>query len=63
MHLDIRGFWNECDGQLLYTSFWQIEDDMDESGTYFATHWHKDGENRLTGIRYTMVVVAGGEDK
>lgn len=63
VHLDIRGFWNECDGQLLYTSFWQIEDDMDESGTYFATHWHKDGENRLTGIRYTMVVVAEGEDK
>ena len=61
VHLDIKGFWNECGGQLLYTDFWQIEDDEAESGTSFVTYWHKDAENRLTGIRYTMVVIENGE--
>lgn len=53
---DIVGFWNECGGKLLYTDFWQIEDAI-EYGTYFMTHWHKDAENRLTGIRYTLFIV------
>ena len=36
VHLDIEGFWNEYGGQLLYTDFWQIEDDDAASGTYFG---------------------------
>ena len=59
VYLDIEGFWNECGGQLLYTDFWQIEDDDAASGTYFVTHWHKDAENMLTGIRYTMFIMEG----
>lgn len=59
-NLDIVGFWNECDGKLLYTDFWQIEDAL-EYGTYFMTHWHKDSENRLTGIRYTLFVIEGAD--
>ena len=61
VHLDIEGLWNECEGQLLYTNFWQIEDDDSKSGTYFVTHWHKDAENRLTGIRYIMIVIEGAD--
>lgn len=57
-NLDIVGFWNECEGKLLYTDFWQIEDAL-EYGTYFMTHWHKDALNRLTGIRYTLCLVEG----
>lgn len=50
--IDIEGIWNECSGDLLYTSFWQIEKALNE-GTYFVTYWHKDAENKLTGIKYT----------
>ena len=57
-NLDIVGFWNECDGKLLHTNFWQIEDAI-EYGTYFMTHWRKDSENRLTGIRYTLIIIEG----
>ena len=57
-NLDIVGFWNECEGKLLYTDFWQVEDAL-EYGTYFITHWHKDAENRLTGIRYTLFINEG----
>ncbi len=53
INLDIVGFWNECGGDLLNTEFWQIEDAL-EYGTYFMTHWHKDADNRLTSIRYTL---------
>ena len=59
-HLDIAGFWNECDGKLLYTDFWQIEDALDD-GTYFMTHWHKDAGNRLTGIRHTLCLIEGAD--
>lgn len=52
--LDIEGFWNECEGKLHYTKFWQIE--ALDNGGYFATHWHKDAENKLTGIRYTLFI-------
>ena len=55
---DIVGYWNECGGKLLYTNFWQIEDALDY-GTYFLTHWHKDAENKLTGIRYSMFIMEG----
>ncbi len=36
VYLDIKEFWNECGDQLLYTDFWQIDDDA--SGTFFVTH-------------------------
>lgn len=57
-NLDIVGFWNECDGKLLNTDFWQIEDAI-EYGTYFMTHWHKDADDRVTGIRYTLFLMEG----
>ena len=57
-NIDIAGFWNECGGKLLYTDFWQIEDAL-EYGTYFMTRWHKDSENRLTGTRYTLLILKG----
>lgn len=60
VNLDIVGFWNECGGKLLYTDFWQIEDALDY-GTYFMTHWHKDADNRLTGIRYTLFIMEGSD--
>lgn len=58
VNLDIAGYWNECGGELLYTDFWQIEDALNY-GTYFMTHWHKDAESRLTGIRYTLFIIEG----
>lgn len=60
VNLDIEGFWNESEGKPLYTSFWQIEDAMNE-GSYFATHWRKDADNNLTGIRYSMFLTEGIE--
>lgn len=60
VNLDIVGYWNECGGKLLYTDFWQIEDAL-AYGTYFMTHWHKDSENNLTGIRYSLFIVEGTE--
>ncbi|MBR5716978.1 MAG: hypothetical protein IKX59_10360 [Bacteroidales bacterium] len=56
--LDIKGFWNESDGKPLYTSFWQVEEAIND-GTYFITSWHKDAENNITGIRYTMFFYEG----
>ena len=53
VELNIDGFWNECGGEAIYTEFWQIEPTINGS-TYFATHWHKDSSNILTGIRYTL---------
>lgn len=50
--LDIDGYWNECDGVLLNTDFWQIEHALNY-GSYFFTYWHKDANGNLTGIRYT----------
>ena len=58
VNLDIAGYWNECGGKLLYTNFWQIENALDY-GTYFMTHWHKDSENKLTGIKYTLFILEG----
>lgn len=55
VNLDIVGYWNECGGELLYTDFWQIEDALNY-GTYFMTHWHKEADNHLTGIRYTLFI-------
>jgi len=60
VNLDIVGYWNECGGKLLFTDFWQIEDAINY-GTYFMTHWHKDADNRLTGIRYTLFIVEGAD--
>lgn len=54
--IDIEGFWNECEGKLLHTSFWQIESTIDD-GSFFATYWQKDAENTLTGTRYTMFLL------
>ncbi|MCH5328664.1 MAG: hypothetical protein J1E02_06555 [Coprobacter sp.] len=55
VHLDIAGYWNECGGQPLHTRFWQIENALD-AGTYFMTHYRKDADNKLTGIRYTLLL-------
>ncbi|MBF1096883.1 MAG: hypothetical protein HXL37_01135 [Riemerella sp.] len=60
VNLDIAGYWNECGGKLLYTNFWQIENALDY-GTYFMTHWHKDSENKLTGIKYTLFILEGAK--
>ena len=53
VELNIEGFWNECGGEAIYTEFWQIQPTINGSA-YFATHWHKDANNVLTGIRYTL---------
>lgn len=53
VELDIEGYWNECGGEALYTEFWHIEP-TNNGSTYFATRWHKDANNVLTGIRYTL---------
>ncbi len=52
VEIDIKGFWNECGGEGIYTEFWEIEPTT--NGIFFATHWHKDSNNILTGIRYTL---------
>ncbi len=62
VNLDIVGYWNECGGELHYTDFWQIEDAINY-GTYFMTHWHKDADNRLTGIRYTLFIIEGADGR
>lgn len=62
VNLDIVGYWNECGGDLHYTDFWQIEDAINY-GTYFMTHWHKDADNRLTGIRYTLFIIEGADGR
>ncbi|MCQ2196271.1 MAG: hypothetical protein MJZ60_01955 [Bacteroidaceae bacterium] len=56
INLDIEGFWNECGGKLESTNFWQIEDTCD-NGTYFMTRWHKDAQNQLTAIRYSLFLI------
>lgn len=55
LNLDIEGYWNECGGTNSSTHFWQIES-ADNTGTYFATHWHKSADNTLTGIKYTIAI-------
>lgn len=62
IYFDIDGYWNECKGELLYTDFWQIED-LNGAGSYFMTHWHKDADNRLTGIRYSLFISEGPDGK
>lgn len=62
VNLEIEGYWNECGGELLYTYFWEIEK-ANNYGTYFMTRWHKDANNRLTGIRYTLFIVEGADGK
>ena len=62
VNLDIVGYWNECGGELHYTDFWQIEDAINY-GTYLMTHWHKDADNRLTGIRYTLFIIEGADGR
>lgn len=54
--LDIVGYWNEYDGKLQSTDFWQIKKALN-SGTYFVTQWHKNAENQIIGIRYTLFLV------
>ncbi|MDE6722555.1 MAG: hypothetical protein K2J84_10505 [Bacteroidaceae bacterium] len=51
--LDLEGLWNECGGTADYTEFWQIEQ-ASNIGASFATHWRKEADNTLTGIRYTL---------
>lgn len=58
--LDIEGYWNECDGKLLSTNFWQIEACQNE-GCYFITRWHKDADHKLTGIRFTMFITQASD--
>jgi hypothetical protein len=51
--LQMNGYWNECGGKLLNTDFWLFQSN-DCDGTFYASHWHKDGNNKLTGIRYSI---------
>lgn len=51
--LELDGYWNECEGTLLYTDFWEIEHALN-AGSYFATKWHKDSDGALIGTRYTL---------
>ncbi len=60
INLDIAGYWNESDGKLCNTDFWQIEE-TDNYGTYFMTSWHKDAKNSLSGIRYTLFILDGDD--
>lgn len=59
---DIEGYWNECDGKLKFSDFWKIENTLD-GGCYFATHWHKDSDNNLTGIRYTLFMLESADGR
>lgn len=56
--LELDGYWNECEGKLLYTDFWQIENALNP-GSYFATKWHKDYTGTLIGTRYTIFLNEG----
>lgn len=60
--LELDGYWNECDGKLLYTDFWQIEHALN-TGSYFATKWHKDYTGTLIGTRYTIFLNEGQDGK
>ena len=51
--LDIDGYWNQCSGELNCTIFWHIQHALND-GTYFISYWHKDSNNVLTGINFTM---------
>jgi hypothetical protein len=51
--LSLGKYWNECGGKPLSTDFWTFEPYSDDN-SYRATHWHKDGNNKLTGIRFTL---------
>ncbi|MDD7319168.1 MAG: hypothetical protein SOZ80_04575 [Prevotella sp.] len=59
---DLEGYWNECGGTLQYTAFWEINHAANE-GTYFATYWHKNSENVLTGTQYTMFLLETDDDR
>ena len=60
INMDIEGYWNECGGRAESTNFWQIENALND-GYYFMTHWHKDADNCISGIRYTLFVGEGAE--
>ena len=60
--LDLEGYWNQCSGTLDSTIFWQLEHALND-GTYFVTYWHKDADNRITGIRYTMYLCESADRK
>ncbi len=60
--LDLEGYWNQCAGQLNSTIFCHIEHALND-GSYFVTTWHKDSENLLTGIKYTMNLSLALNDK
>lgn len=51
--LDIDGYWNSTNGELLNTDFWRVKA-TENYGTYFATHYKKNAENRLESARYTI---------
>lgn len=53
VEIDIKGYWNECGGEAVFTEFWKMVPTINPS-VFFATHWHKDANNVLTGIRYTL---------
>ena len=54
---DLEGYWNECGGRLDSTTFWELKR-YQNTGCYTATRWHKDADNRLTGIKYTWFLFA-----
>lgn len=60
--LELDGYWNECEGKLLYTDFWQIEHALN-AGSYFATKWHKDSTGTLIGTRYTIFLNEGQDGR
>lgn len=51
--LDIDGYWIHSKSQADTTTFSHIEHALN-SGTYFLTTWHKNSDNKLEGIKYSM---------
>lgn len=51
--IDLDGYWNECGGTAQMTHFWHFQH-SESPASYFLTHWEKDAENYLKGIRYTV---------
>lgn len=58
LHLELAGFWNEYGGENNGTNFWQMEP-TEQEGIFFATHWRKSADKKLTGIRYSMTLNHG----
>ena len=62
VNLDLDGFWNNSNDEGKTTSFWQIERALND-GTYFVTSWHKNSDNVLCGIRFTVLLIETTDHK